>query len=252
MLILKLGGAAITDKMRPNTADYAAIREIAGLLAAHPQPMVLVHGAGSFGHILAQEYHLHLGYQKPEQRDALVQLQIQLHELNRILVEALIEVGLPAMTLHPASMSIMHEGRIAEFFLEPVRYTLKLGLIPVLYGDCVWDSAQTFGIISGDQLVVYLANVLNAERVAFGTNVDGVMDVHGNVISHLEDITSFAEQRGNAAPTDVTGGMLGKLREIAELDHAPAWIFNLQNRDQLARVLSGEGAGTHIKMQQTP
>lgn len=245
MLILKLGGAAITDKTRANTADYTAIREIASILAAHPQPMVLVHGAGSFGHLIADQYQLHRGYLNEGQREAVVQLQVQLHELNRILIESLIEVGLPVITLHPASMCLMHGGRIAEFFRQPLDRALGLGLLPVLYGDCVWDSAQSFGIISGDQLVIYLANLLGAERVAFGTNVDGVLDSAGTMIPHLADLSTVTEQ-AKTGVTDVTGGMLGKLREIDELHTAQAWIFNLGQRDQLARILSGQGAGTSI------
>lgn len=240
MLILKLGGAAITDKATPNTARLGVLRRVAAVLAHYPQPLILIHGAGSFGHILAKEYSLHLGYQYHEQKMALVRLQQQLHELNRLVVQVLVEAGLAAFPVHPVSMCIMEQNRLSEFFLEAVERTLGMGLLPVLYGDCVWDRAQGFGILSGDQLAVYLANALKAVRVAFGTDVDGVLNAAGEVIPRF-DLHALT-QVGGAATTDVTGGMLGKLKEIAGIRaDVQTWIFNLQNDDHLERILSGEG-----------
>lgn len=247
MLILKLGGAAITQKTTPNTPNRTALAQIAALLAKHPQPMVIVHGAGSFGHIVAEEHQLHLGYKESSQRLALVRIQQDLHTLNNLVVEHLAIAGLPAMTIHPASMCMMKQGRIRTFFSDPLVALLKLGLMPVLYGDCVWDTINTFGILSGDQLVVHLANLLGAERVAFGTNVDGVLDPDGKVIPQLHAHDPISGQANHPKHSDVTGGMRGKLDEIAQLRSARATIFNLQNLDQLEAILVGrEQVGTQI------
>lgn len=247
MLILKLGGAAITNKVVPNTAQPEAIQAIASMIATTPQPMIIVHGAGSFGHILAKEYSLQQGWQtgNDAQRQAFVRLQQQLHRLNRLVVDALIEAGLPAVSIQPLAMTVMDSLRMTQTFIEPIRHILDLGMLPVLYGDCVFDTAQGFGILSGDQLVVHLANALDADRVAFGTNVAGVLDADGQVISRISAHTQITQYRQGTA--DVTGGMLGKLQEIAHLQHATAWIFELQNLDHLRRILRGEGAGTLIE-----
>lgn len=249
MLILKLGGAAITDKTTPNTPRLDAMRSIAQTLAAHPQPLILVHGAGSFGHIIAQEYALNDGYQGDHQRAALVMLQRSLRTLHGHLLDALYEVGLPALTYQPLAACLMDAGRIVEIALEPIRRSLELGLLPVLYGDCVYDRAKGFGILSGDQLVIYLANALGATRVAFGTNVDGVLDTDGAVIPHIDDLSQvFISAGGNV--TDVTGGMRGKLSEIALLQNpqTPAHIFNLDQPENLAHILSGSATiGTLIQ-----
>jgi isopentenyl phosphate kinase len=245
MLILKLGGAAITDKHTANTARRDYLGQIAALLAQHRQPMILVHGAGSFGHILAQEHHLAEGYQQPSQIPALAQLQRQLLDLNQAVMAALQEAGLPALAYQPSALCTLEAGRIVEFYSEPIRRALDLGLLPVLYGDCVWDRARGFQILSGDQLVVYLANAFQAERVAFGTNVDGVLDSQGALIPHLSLGAQIGQLASGAA--DVTGGMAGKLAELAALQTARAQIFNLHRLDQLEAVLSGQGpAGTLI------
>lgn len=245
MLILKLGGAAITDKHRANTPHIEALAAVAGLLAAHPQPMILVHGAGSFGHILAKEQHLAEGYHDPAQRVALGQLQSQLLQLNQHVMTALHGAGLLALAYQPSALCILEEGRIVDFFLEPLRQALAMGIMPVLYGDCVWDRARGFQILSGDQLVVYLANAFRATRAAFGTNVDGVLDSRGQVIPQLNLGDQIGQLESGAA--DVTGGMAGKLAELATLQTATAQIFNLNQPGQLAAVLSQKGtAGTLI------
>lgn len=245
MLILKLGGAAITDKSTANTANSDAIHQIAALIARYPQPLILIHGAGSFGHIIARDYNLHLGYQGDHQREGLIKLQMALHELNTLVIQALWQQGLPAMTVHPASMCVQENKRIVDFFLEPVQHMLGMGLIPVLYGDCVWDRGQKFSIISGDQLAVYLANHLHAKRLAFGTNVDGVLDANGQVIPQLDARTRISTQQSGVA--DVTGGMLGKVQEIAGVKTAQTRIFNIQKMDQLERILANDGeVGTLI------
>jgi isopentenyl phosphate kinase len=249
MLILKLGGAAITDKTRANTANREGIRQIAKRLAAYRQPILLIHGAGSFGHIIAEQHDLQHGHQRPEQLPALVRLQQDLHTLNQIVVDALVEAGLPSVPIHPASMCVMENGRLVSLFMEPIERALKLDLIPVLYGDCVWDRAQTFGIISGDQLAVYLANELKADRLAFGTNVDGVLDADGKVITRLPLGAQITDQTQGPRRSDVTGGMMGKLDEISHLNNPSArtWIFNLQKLDVLEKVLAGnEQAGTLV------
>jgi isopentenyl phosphate kinase len=131
---------------------------------------------------------------------------------------------------------------------------LGLGLVPVLYGDCVWDVEQGFGILSGDQLVIHLANELHADRVAFGTNVAGVLDGDGRVIPHIHKLDSMLGTVGESQHTDVTGGMLGKLDEIGRF-HQPGartWIFELADSEAFAQVLQGQGeVGTLITREES-
>ncbi|HLA44292.1 MAG TPA: hypothetical protein VJZ27_12695, partial [Aggregatilineales bacterium] len=131
-----------------------------------------------------------------------------------------------------------------------------MNLLPVLYGDCVWDREQGFGIISGDQLMIHLANELDADCVAFGTNVEGVLDANGRVVPflNLNHVTQISDHSGWNHPgrADVTGGMPGKLQEIAAIRNPSTriWIFNLANLDALERILSGANdAGTLISVE---
>ncbi len=247
--LLKLGGAAITHKDQPNTLRAEALARIADDLAHTTGPMLLVHGAGSFGHHLAREHALQAGYQTPSQRAALAALQRDLHHLNAQVIEALSARDIPAVPFHPASLCVMAGGRLTTLLLEPIQRALALGLWPVLYGDCVWDRAQTFGILSGDQLLIYLADALGAARVGFGTNVPGVLDAQDAVLPHLTraDLASLGGRSASGA--DVTGGMRGKLAEIARLHspHTTLWIFDLLDDTARARFLAGDDdLGTRI------
>ena len=47
---------------------------------------------------------------------------------------------------------------------------------PVMYGDAVLDEKLGFTILSGDQLVAYLAIKYNASKIVVGTDTDGIFD----------------------------------------------------------------------------
>jgi isopentenyl phosphate kinase len=61
LLLLKLGGSLITDKLKVAHARLAVLERLAGEIgrarASMPQTsMVLGHGSGSFGHVVAARY----------------------------------------------------------------------------------------------------------------------------------------------------------------------------------------------------
>jgi len=61
MLLVKLGGSVVTEKTHLRTPRSAAIRRLAGELASLREPLLIVHGAGSYGHILARRHRLNEG-----------------------------------------------------------------------------------------------------------------------------------------------------------------------------------------------
>ena len=132
---------------------------------------MLVHGAGSFGHIPAKKYGLPQSF-SPE---GLRVTHDSVARLNDLVVEALSRAGVIPMPVHPLSCLLLPNGRIDSFDLEPMKDMLKDGLMPVLHGDVAMDATRKAGIVSGDQLVSYLARALQAEVVAVGSNVDGVL-----------------------------------------------------------------------------
>ena len=65
LVVLKLGGGLITEKSELCTLKPDVINKLAKLiskLTGSGYRIILVHGAGSFGHLKAKKWHLHEGY----------------------------------------------------------------------------------------------------------------------------------------------------------------------------------------------
>ncbi|HNT73271.1 MAG TPA: uridylate kinase, partial [Methanothrix sp.] len=56
--VLKVGGSVLTDKTRLESARIEEIGRIAAEIAGCGPGLILVHGAGSFGHFHAERYRL--------------------------------------------------------------------------------------------------------------------------------------------------------------------------------------------------
>jgi isopentenyl phosphate kinase len=105
---------------------------------------------------------------------------------------------------------------------KPLKRMLNMGLVPVLYGDAVLDSEKGFAILSGDQLVSSLAINFSASRIIMGGDVDGLYtkdpktNESARLLQHvtLEELKAQKHDIEGSKATDVTGGMLGKVREL--------------------------------------
>jgi isopentenyl phosphate kinase len=127
---------------------------------------------------------------------------------------------------------------------------LKIGFVPVLYGDAVLDSKKGFAILSGDQIVSSLATKLGAARIIMGADVDGLYtadpkaDSSARLIEHvtLEELKSLKHKIEGSKATDVTGGMLGKVQEIKiAIEHdIETVIVNATKPLRVYKALKGE------------
>ncbi|KAJ1447043.1 Aspartate/glutamate/uridylate kinase [Pelagophyceae sp. CCMP2097] len=186
VVVVKFGGAAITDKRALRTVDAAALAACAAAVADARRAgarVVVVHGAGSFGHFEAKQYGLAAGAAHPEWRAGFSETRAAVTELNRLCLAALAAEGVPAVAVAP--MVVLDADDIRRGVLGAAggrrlgaraRDALRNDVVPVLHGDAVWDSAQGCAIVSGDALCVALVEELAAARAVFITDVDGVYD----------------------------------------------------------------------------
>ncbi len=243
--VLKIGGSILTDKTCGDAARQDEITRVAQEIASQPEDLVLVHGAGSFGHMPAIRYGLTSNF-NPE---GLRVTHDSVARLNGLVVEALASAGVDSLSVHPLSCLLLSNGRIDSFALEPVKAMLKDGLLPVLHGDVAMDAKQKAGIVSGDQLVAYLARVLQAEVVAVGSDVDGVL-LSGRPLAEVTrfNLPAIESAVGGSAGVDVTGGMRGKLQELLDLADMGinSMIFNAAREGNIVRALRGEPVGTKV------
>jgi len=262
LVILKIGGSVITDKDKPFTLRRETLErlslEISRGYRRLGKKLILVHGAGSFGHPIVSETQIHKGISRPEQLLAFAETQRWQNHLNTLVTEILQGRGLPAMPCQASSFSIMEEGRLVWMPLDTIKGFLELGLIPVLYGVPAYDRVQGCSILSGDQIAPYLARELGAERIIHGTDVDGVYtdDPHLNPDATLipeineENIEEVIKHLKASFHIDVTGGMLGKIRELWKLAEIgiESEIINADKEGLVEKALAGERRlGTIIK-----
>lgn len=223
-IILKLGGSAITDK----TAEASPKTQIINRLAeeikrADLDNLIVVHGGGSFGHPTAAKYGIKDGYKEdPTQKFGFAETHHMMTVLNGLVMDALIWHEIPAVSVAPSSCVVTENGRV-KFFDETVFKSMaKLIFTPIMYGDAVMDEKLGFTVLSGDQLVAYLAIRYKATKIVVGTDTDGLFDsdpkTNPNAKPYknltLKELKEIQPKLGKATGSDVTGGMAGKISEL--------------------------------------
>lgn len=238
--VLKLGGSVITEKNQVETVNEERLAELASALAGH-EDLVIVHGAGSFGHHHAAKHGVSVT-EGTHDTEAVREIHSSMERLNENVIEALASEEVPAVSVAPFSVGHRNRGGDLQFPLGQIETMLVEGFVPVLYGDVISQRGKGATIISGDELVVALAGELNADRVGLCSTVSGVLDDSGEVIPRIASYDDVATSLGKSDATDVTGGMAAKVRVLLELD-APASVFG---PDSLEGFLAGEDSGTQI------
>lgn len=226
-LVLKLGGSLLTEGDRKPRVRSGLLGRIARELRGHP-PLVLVHGAGSFGHGPVER-----GEPPWRIHDSVLQL-------DRRVRDALARSGLAPVPVDPFSA-----GSVAAL-VRPVRQVLAAGFLPVLYGDVIaGERPGSYRVLSGDRIVSVLATALGARRVGMATDVEGILK-EGRPLTVLRrgERVDFFPVEG-----DVTGAMAGKVRELRALARRgiPACVFSGERPGNIRRFLEGKAVGTRIQ-----
>ena len=245
-LILKLGGSVITDKEAGCAVNRGRLSEIASAIAgAKAGGIVVIHGAGSCGHPEAKRYRLDRGAGAGHTEGISVTHRA-VSGLNDAVVDALREKGVAAIGVHPLHTGLADDGRLVAFECRHLEVMLSLGMVPVIHGDVVMDLSRGACIVSGDQLVRYLAVGLAIDRVGLATDVPGVLD-GGRVVPEITRATVSSLHIGDSKHTDVTGGMRGKIDELLGLADAGigSEIFHVS---RVSDFLAGAGhGGTRVR-----
>jgi isopentenyl phosphate kinase len=249
LIVIKLGGASITDKARLSVINRKTISSTARVLALH-KDYLLVHGAGSFGHIPVRRYHLTGPIGSQRQLIGYAKTKASLLKLESEIVSILSEHHIPVAPVSASSCLIADRGRIVSQNFEAIASMLELGLVPCIGGDLVQDKSLGASVVSGDQIAVNLATSFHADTIIFGTDVDGIftadpkLDRKARLISTLDDATlqEWAAKAGPASVPDASGGMRGKLTEILPAVKAGirVVIINLNYPKRLQNAIEGK------------
>ena len=254
MIILKIGGSILTNKDAVGEVDTKSLKRIASEIKSSLdnsfKELIIVHGAGSFGHPPAKKYKIGEKFDEseyPQKRIGFCETQNAVKKLNMYICEAFIDEGLPVVAIPASSFMRATNKRITDGNLDSFKRYLEKGFIPVIYGDVVLDDELEICVISGDQLIQYLAKNLNPDMVVLGTDVDGVYNknpkTHDDAIffdkfSSLDDLDTLE----GTTNVDVTGGMVGKIKELLYLADLgiESKIINAEVEDNVFKVLENE------------
>jgi len=250
LVIVKLGGSVITrkrevEKLRPKVLARLA-REIAGV---DDRRIVLLHGAGSFGHPGARRFGLasaptDAASTSERTRGAAI-VAAEVRRLHLAVLRELVHAGASPGSVPMATHARNRAGVLAHLDPSPFRAALENGFLPVSFGDVVPDEAWGSSILSADTIAVALVPALGAQRVVFVSDVEGVLDgppVRKRSVVREVTAETVASLRPTSGHADVTGGIRGKASAMLAIAAAgaDAGLISGLSDGALPRAVRGE------------
>ena len=237
MILIKLGGSIITNKQKPLTPNISAINKIAIQLKKIREPIIIVHGGGSFGHYWSIRYDMHTRPAKYSKKGIAV-VKNSMIELNKIILDSFLKNKLNPYCLPPTDF--MYGDKAITKKVKEISRIAKDGLVPVSYGDVLWHGKNKFYILSGDKIMGILAKVLKPRLAIFVLNVDGVYsDMKTKKILHeiKGQKTAISKVR-----MDVTGGMARKIKEATMIskDGVNVFLVNGNKPERIVNAIKGK------------
>jgi isopentenyl phosphate kinase len=258
-VIVKLGGGLITDKslyrqVRLDRID--AVSAVIKELKDSGYSVIIVHGAGSFGHLEARKWKISEGYNRDiskEQANAVTRIRSDMDDLNEYVVKSLMNAGVECEVMPPrkwaTGVGVEFQGDLDSFVRDPALP------VPITFGDVV-DTADDarFGILSGDHIMVRLGcEVPDVSACIFLLgDVDGLMDrppnEAGAMLLERWKLDEGLSESHNP-DVDVTGGIMLKARCASLISRRveDVWLLNGTVPNRMLNVVSnGDTIGTRV------
>lgn len=220
MILIKLGGSIITNKEKPLSARRKTIDNLAKSLKKIQEPIIIVHGGGSYGHYWSVKYDMHTKERKYDLRGVSI-VKNSMIELNKIILDSFLKNKLKPYCLPPTDF--MTGNKPIPKKVKEIEKISKSGLIPVTYGDALWYGQNKTFILSGDKIMTHLAKILKPKLCIFALNEDGVYsDLKSKKLIHelKGERPSISENK-----MDVTGGMTRKIEEASKISKMGMNVF---------------------------
>ena len=223
-IFLKLGGSLLTDKtgfeqIRADVLSRVA-SEIAEAKAENPNlRLVLGHGSGSFGHTHASQHGTRKGVSTAGEWAGFAAVSDSALRLNRIVVKALLDADIAAVSLSPSASVVVNDGKVQYLAIDPLVSALDVGLVPVIHGDVAFDTVRGGTILSTEEVMGYLVPKLKPQTILLAGETAGVYDNAGEVIPRItpENFADIKSALGGSRGADVTGGMAAKVQDVLDL-----------------------------------
>ncbi len=247
MILIKLGGSVITDKAEYRKFNRETVSRLADEIRRSGEQVIIVHGAGSFGHVVSKQYALQKGYQNDDQIPAVARVMCDTRELSSMVVEELLAKDIPAVSVPIGSCFVADGGKLVVDNEEPLRRLTDLGIMPVMFGDVLTDRKMGFSIVSGDQVMEYLCKMYDPEKVIFVSDIDGLYDKNPKTEKGARMIGTVTKKKMDEIAMesnvdDVTGGVRNKMEAMLRMTDSRrhCYLVNGNAPERLYHLLKGE------------
>lgn len=256
LILIKLGGSVITDKSKPFTAKKSVIKRLALEIkraknSLRNTDLIVGHGSGSFGHTIAAKYQTQEGIINSNSIKGFCLTSETAVDINRIVLKEFLQARLKVVSFSP--MSFVYSN---DIFLNPIKKSFSLGLVPLIYGDVVFDIVRGFTIFSCERILDILARKLSKNyksvRIIQAGDTDGVYDQNGRTITRItpRNFQKVKKWIGGSSLTDVTGGMIHKVKEallLGKEHNLTTLVINGNKKGNLLSAITGNDiVGTKI------
>lgn len=215
-IVIKIGGNEIDDP--------AFLHQLAATIHELQTPVVIVHGGGKEISQLQQVMGITPQYVdglRVTDAPSLAVVEMVLCGLvNKRLVRVLVNAGVDAVGMSGVDRGLVravkmrhdhHDmgftGKIVHVSAQVITDVLAQGITPVIAPVCLGDDAPTNYNVNADHVAGAIAAVIQAERVVFLTNVEGVL-VDGAPVAQLTE----AQAQALIADGTIFGGMIPKVK----------------------------------------
>lgn len=251
MLVIKLGGSTL-DNQRDALEDIVWLRG----LGARP---VLVHGGGAeinewLGKLgIPSRFERGLRVTDAETLDVV--RMVLAGKVNGELVRLIGELGGRAVGLSGVDGPLLrarqiapelgYVGAVTSVFSGPVDALSAAGFIPVIAPLALGEDGAILNV-NADDAAADLARGLGATKLLYLSDVPGILDEHGALLSTLTD----GQVRELIARGTIRGGMIPKAEACLRALETTARVHIVDGREPhvlIRELFTHEGAGTMIE-----
>jgi isopentenyl phosphate kinase len=246
MYIIKIGGSIITNKSdKQGFFKKSVMDELSKNIKNSEEKAIIIHGAGSFGHVLAKKHSLNDGFSNINQLKGFSMTQAKVQLLNTYVLDSLHQNNINAISIPPHTTFILDNHKLNWFNKDIFQSYIDLNFTPLTFGDVVLDKTLKFSICSGDLIILALTKAFKPKKVIFIIDEDGLYSSNPKIdkdakflkevnLSDLNNLTITLDDHA-----DVTKGMEGKINTIKQISqlNIDTIMLNGNKPDRLYDVL---------------
>ena len=256
VFVIKYGGAAQTDEgLKSDFARDIVLLQLVGI------KVVIVHGGGKKINSLLDKLNIESHFEdglRVTNKDTMEVVEMALSGLiNKEITSLLVAHGARAVGISGKDDGLLRAsafnlekygfvGKIDEVNEAVINALLKEDIIPVIAPIALGENATSYNI-NADLAASAIAAKLRASKAIFLSDIKGVLDKNGELISKLDE-AKIAELKNNGT---ISGGMIPKLEASLECIKAGAKAVHIIDgrvaHSLLLEIFTDEGIGSVIR-----